>query len=1243
MKSRPTIKTTSKSNSFLSTGPSIIQPMKGKRKIIQQNDNSIDLIRSSSKTNKQINENLSSLLETRNDLINQITRMEGELIRSHDLISNERQQLAIFGGDRMLDNSYSDENINQSMNNYYSYTNFNMSFQQSDKADVSTAIQNCLILQPFLKFLKDENQTCCPDESNNDLLNNQNEQNSITKSTEIPESCNDFRYFLLFLNSLEDESYSSFLKSSFSQIKWLSECNEIYQKVKTYVESKVFVEKFKSLTEQLFFARHEDITLFLYDPKMNEYISFTEESGFIQFSFETEKSILSTIIEKQIPEIVQSPPRHPSYSQHVDQIFNKRDQPFFAIPFGKFALVTIFRLDDPFNNEDLTVGKFYSTLMAPLFEMHVKNSFILMQSEYIKIIHAFEADLADKTTFDSLLPYILSILSTNVGANDANLFIVEDESFFTFDIDNDQISQKKYPRTGAPEFIVKRKKNIEIEKLNSETFERYDDRIDKWSEDKSFLGFPIISDNAVIAVLCVSDKEGSNKFNKWDVDFLQRISNDLSLVLPSCIKNEGSLNNGLNGCTLIDTFSATVQSFVFKTIEEKNSIEIISKTIQKLLNCEWLSIFLADDPTAEITRIVTLHDETVVDTNFLDLSFIKETFLNKKPINISEAKSLKNFKANNDISPGSFLFVLNDHDKEKKVGVFALNSKEENGRFNENSETVIEAVSGFIVYSIRVSNQSEEILNGKHSSMTMTNAFNVCESIINDKKPFEKLLTVLTELLSMEHFLVIRYNELKGLFDVVLHSEELTILRRKIESNDPLASQFSKMSDLTFINDFSTCSYQTSMIADFFPIFKQLIISKIDKKCQLVCIFAGRNAASNYKMLFKYFSPLLKIFYKTFSLNNEVEYVEIEELNKIDLYRSNSNDLKLTELDFDAESLSDGKKDVAVLMMFERLNLFKAIGTNVEQVASFLIKARHSYKSEVPFHNYKHALDSAQMMFLMLSQVNQPKINGNNDTKSDNKDEVTSDSKDKITRVNFGKSSDSKKEGNFTSKKSENSTEVRLNDNNAVFSPVQCASLMLAALLHDVSHEGFDSSFLKKTFSPYVFIFGPTSTLEHLHASTAVSLLQDFLIYERSGMNQNENFWTTLTESIIATDISQISDFLIAIQSISKSFDKKNDEHLMMLSKLLIQIANAARCFRPFDISKKFAQSLAEEKARQNEAALENQLKPDELKKVNESEISFIDSIVSPLVQALCEIDGNFVFLMERLKETRLSWSNLSE
>ena len=207
MKSRSTIKSANNSNSFLSSGPNIIQPMKLKRKILQQNDNFTELIRNFSKTSKQGNENLISLLSIRDEMINKISKMEGELIRNNDLISNERHQLQIFGGERLLNESNSEtESTEEKSQNYYQ--NYNIT--QPDEQTISKAIQSCIILNPFVNCFNDSIQKDFPEDNKKDLIKS-TEQNNQIESPINSDSYPKFRQFFLILKSLHEESYNIFM------------------------------------------------------------------------------------------------------------------------------------------------------------------------------------------------------------------------------------------------------------------------------------------------------------------------------------------------------------------------------------------------------------------------------------------------------------------------------------------------------------------------------------------------------------------------------------------------------------------------------------------------------------------------------------------------------------------------------------------------------------------------------------------------------------------------------------------------------------------------------------------------------------------------------------------------------------------------------------------------------------------------------------------------------------------------
>ncbi|OHT11487.1 hypothetical protein TRFO_19023 [Tritrichomonas foetus] len=1220
MKPQPIIKPTNGDrSSFLSSlGPSIIQPIKGKRKILPQNDFSIDSIRQSSKSNQQFNETLEKLLHERESLLERIDSLEGEVIRNQDLIANTRQQLSLIN----LSNQSEIQNYSENQSEEIEDGNFYQEIMHNDREEHNNGQLNIDI-----GGSNENNENNYSLNATEPLSIDQIIEKALILQPFLHDDVNLDSFFDTF-NSLQTSEKIEFTDVSINQLQKIALCNDSFIKCKEYVESPQFVEVFQSRTQNIFRAYLDDISIFLYDPKSKEY-SCTTKTLFMQVPLTQGNSILGDILAQQKPEIVTNPLQHPSYSSRIDKPFNPQSQPFLAFPIDTYALVMVRMNKEPFKYEDVLVAQFYSKLVVPLFNVHIQHINLFRQVEFRRIIHNFEVDLSEKNTFESLLTYLLASLSDYVGANDANLYIVNKDSFFTYEIEADQIVKKDYQKSGIIESIVNNKCEVEVEKLNKDTCPSYNESIDNWAFDKSYFAHPIFSNSVfgfsdksseknqdssengngsrstkmrkgkaksslsikqqetetnvsknnenakhVIGVLCVSDKSECNKFNKWDIDLIRTICNTLSLVIPECIKNDSALVESSDKAAA-KQFTQTIKSFIFKTMEEPNSIEIIAKAIQSSINCEWLSIYTTHDISSEITKLITLHNDTVVDTNFLDPSFIRMTFSKHEAINTPDPQQLDGFKTIGDITSHAFLCGFNFENSEK-MGIFVMNSKSGDSKFPEAFNTILPAIAGFIIISKFIRNQNQTISDGKSATMTMSNAFNICNSLLNDPDPLPKLLDVLKELLSLEYYSVLRINKLKSEFDSVIRSEECP--KGHISSEDILTSHFGDLKNPMLINDFSLSDYCNSAIIDFFPSIKQLLICPIIEN-ELYGLFAGKNIVSNYALLYKYFYSLIRIFYKTSLLDSEVKIVESAELNKIDFYNSKFTSDDIDSLSFDSQFFNNSQKEEILLKIFDKLSIVDTLETNVEQLAIFLLKVRQSY-NDVPYHNYSHAVDVVQFLYFFL---------------------------------------------------------IKLSD---VFSPVQQASIIIAGLLHDVFHEGLDSEFLKKSYSPFVYSYGEVSTLEHHHLSSSISILQDHLIFDQSDIYYNQIFWDYLTKLILATDITQTSKFIMVFHTFENDFNLENENHKLILAKLLIQIANISTCFRPFEISQKYVEALLQEINTQNEEAKSREIPITDIKPIKEFEISFIDEVAKPLIQCLIKIFPDFSVIEDKLNSNRESWDN---
>lgn len=99
------------------------------------------------------------------------------------------------------------------------------------------------------------------------------------------------------------------------------------------------------------------------------------------------------------------------------------------------------------------------------------------------------------------------------------------------------------------------------------------------------------------------------------------------------------------------------------------------------------------------------------------------------------------------------------------------------------------------------------------------------------------------------------------------------------------------------------------------------------------------------------------------------------------------------------------------------------------------------------------------------------------------------------------------------------------------FSPVQLLAALLSAVLHDVGHVGLTNDCLVQMNSDLTQEFGPTSTLEHLHVSRALDILDRFDFLSRCQPHDQAEVRRLVKFMILMTDIRVVTSSSAAVLS----------------------------------------------------------------------------------------------------------------
>jgi cAMP-specific phosphodiesterase len=270
-------------------------------------------------------------------------------------------------------------------------------------------------------------------------------------------------------------------------------------------------------------------------------------------------------------------------------------------------------------------------------------------------------------------------------------------------------------------------------------------------------------------------------------------------------------------------------------------------------------------------------------------------------------------------------------------------------------------------------------------------------------------------------------------------------------------------------------------------------------------------------------------------------------------------------------------------------------------ITQFVVACRERYRS-VPYHNFFHAVDTVQTIFVFL------KLGG---------------------------------------------MESRL-------TPLECFTLIVATLCHDLDHMGLNNSFYMKTESPLGILSATTgsqSVLEVHHCNEAIEILSHAntdVFGPETGVSAEErkHAVTVLIKCILATDMQRHKDILDqfkALTMLSRDekplYDRGDEAHRLILLQMLIKAADISNVTKPFHISSAWAERVTEEFYNQGDREKESGIDDvpamfdrDAGLKLADGQIGFIDFVAKPFFATLASFDSGMQPWLDQLQQNVQTW-----
>uniref|UniRef100_A0AAY4B1K8 Phosphodiesterase n=1 Tax=Denticeps clupeoides TaxID=299321 RepID=A0AAY4B1K8_9TELE len=305
--------------------------------------------------------------------------------------------------------------------------------------------------------------------------------------------------------------------------------------------------------------------------------------------------------------------------------------------------------------------------------------------------------------------------------------------------------------------------------------------------------------------------------------------------------------------------------------------------------------------------------------------------------------------------------------------------------------------------------------------------------------------------------------------------------------------------------------------------------------------------------------------------------------------------LSILDFGFSDFGLSDSITTQATVRMFLDLNLVQDFSIDYKSLCQWVLSVRRGYRRDVAYHNWSHAITTAQCMFAML---------------------------------------------------------MATGDLQSQFSSLEILALMIATLCHDLDHRGVNNSYItRRSQQPLAQLYGHSS-LEHHHFDLCLLILNNPGSEILSGLSQEDYrlCLEMIEKNILATDLAlymrRRSEFFHLVKG-----DKicwQDQKHRELLRSMLMTASDISAITKPWPVQKRIANLVATEFFAQGDREKhEFKIRPldvmnrDNSNRLPDMQVEYIDGICSPLYEA--NLYDSCSPLLKGCEMNRKNWQHFEE
>ncbi|XP_049901340.1 cGMP-specific 3',5'-cyclic phosphodiesterase [Epinephelus moara] len=306
--------------------------------------------------------------------------------------------------------------------------------------------------------------------------------------------------------------------------------------------------------------------------------------------------------------------------------------------------------------------------------------------------------------------------------------------------------------------------------------------------------------------------------------------------------------------------------------------------------------------------------------------------------------------------------------------------------------------------------------------------------------------------------------------------------------------------------------------------------------------------------------------------------------------------LNILDFHFSDFGMPEDVTSQAAIRMFLDLNLVQDFNIDYKGLCQWVLTVKRGYRNNVPYHNWNHALCTAQSMFAILMAT------------------------DRLQTI---------------------------------FSRLEILALMIATLSHDLDHRGVSNSYIERSQQPLAQLYGHSS-LENHHYNLCLFILNNTGSQILSGLSA-EDYKAVLhmiKRAILATDLTVYMERRKEFHSLSKKsrVNWKSEKQRDLLRSMLMTASDLSAITKPWPEQKRITNLVAMEFFAQGDKEKEEfKIQPiDIMNRENSTrlpnmQVEYINDICYPLYKAVSRLFDTCTPLLNGCKKNRENWMHLAK